>query len=93
MRPSVNYDHLIHGDHIHWCNVEALGVSRCGAQAMREHDETPIKIPLADVGLSMMIAIGITLLAVVMWGMGRGTAARSAVLVEHGFSAPAVEPL
>ena len=93
MRPSVNYDHLIHGDHIHWCNVEALGVTRCEAQAMREHWEAAVNVPLADVGLSMMIAMGITLLAGMMWGMGRGTAARSAVLVEHGFSAPAVEPL
>ncbi|MEE4210456.1 MAG: hypothetical protein V2I43_14475 [Parvularcula sp.] len=91
MRPSVNYDHLIHGDHVHWCNVEALGVSRCGAQAMREHEETPIKVPLADVGLSMMIAMGITLLAGMMWGMERGRAARSAVPLEHAFSAPAVE--
>lgn len=91
MRPSVNYDHLIHGDHVHWCNVEALGVSRCEAQTMREHAETPVNVPLADVGLSMMIAIGITLLAVVMWGVERGKAARSAVPVEHSFSAPAVE--
>ena len=28
MRPSINYDHLTHGDHIHWCSIEALGVTR-----------------------------------------------------------------
>ncbi len=72
MRPSVNYDHLIHGDHIHWCNIEALGVTRCEAQALREHAETPVDVPLADVGLSMMIAMGITLLAGMLWGMKRG---------------------
>jgi hypothetical protein len=91
MRPSVNYDHLIHGDHVHWCNVEALGVSRCEAQTMREHAETPVNVPLADVGLSMMIAMGITLLAGMMWGMERDKAARRAGPVEHAFSAPAVE--
>ena len=77
MLPSVNYDHLIHGDHVHWCNVEALGVSRCEAQTMREHSETAVNVPLADVGLSMMIAMGITLLAGMMWSVGRGRATRS----------------
>ena len=78
MRPSVNYDHLIHGGHIHWCDVEALGVTRCEAQAMREHSGSAGNVPLADVGLSMMIAMGITLLAGVLWGMERGKATRSA---------------
>jgi hypothetical protein len=77
MRPSVNYDHLIHGEHVHWCNVEALGVSRCEGQAMREHWEAPVNVPLADVGLSMMIAMGITVMAGMMWGMERGRATRS----------------
>jgi|JI8StandDraft_2_1071088.scaffolds.fasta_scaffold81212_2 hypothetical protein len=91
MRPSVNYDHLIHGDHIHWCNIEALGVTRCEAQALREHAETPVDVPLADVGLSMMIAMGITLLAGMLWGMKRGRPARRAVPVEDAYTEPAVE--
>ena len=37
MHPSVNYDYVIHGDHIHWCNVEARGMTRCEELAMREH--------------------------------------------------------
>ena len=37
MHPSVNYDFVIHGDHIHWCNVEARGMTRCEELAMREH--------------------------------------------------------
>lgn len=57
MRPSINYDHLTHGDHIHWCNIEALGVTRCEAQALEEHSENAVGVPITDVGLSMMIAM------------------------------------
>ena len=91
MRPSVNYDHLTHGYHIHWCNIEALGVTRCEAQALQEHSENAVGVPITDVGLSMMIAMGITLLAGIMWGMERGRSARRAVLVAPAFFATAVE--
>lgn len=52
MKPSVNYDYLMHGDHIHWCDVEAQGISRCEAQAMREHSAAAGKasalVPVID---------------------------------------------
>jgi hypothetical protein len=75
MHPSVNYDYLMHGNHIHWCNVEAHGISRCEAQAMREHLATSTTDPLADVGFSLVIAIMITVVAGLVWGVRRGAEA------------------
>ena len=69
MHPSVNYDYLIHGDNIHWCNVEAKGISRCEELAVREHSATSAIDPLADVGLSILIAMGITIVAGAAWGV------------------------
>lgn len=91
MRPSVNYDHLIHEDHVHWCDIEALGVTRCEAQARQEDSQNAVGVPITDVGLSMMIAMGITLLPGIMWGMERGRAPRRSVPVEPAFSTSAVE--
>jgi uncharacterized membrane protein len=69
MHPSVNYDYLIHGDHIHWCNVDAKGISRCEELAVREHSATVAIDPLAAVGLSILIAMGITIVAGLIWGL------------------------
>jgi len=63
MHPSVNYDYLIHGDNIHWC------ISRCEELAVREHSATSAIDPLADVGLSILIAMGITIVAGAAWGV------------------------
>lgn len=69
MHPSVNYDYLIHGDHIHWCNVEAKGISRCEELAVREHSATAANDPLAADGLSILIAMGITIVAGLILGL------------------------
>lgn len=69
MHPSANYDYLMHGDHIHWCDVEAQGISRCEEQAMREHSAVAATDPLADVGLSILIAMGVTIVAGAAWGV------------------------
>ena len=71
MKPSVNYDYLMHSDHIHWCDVEAQGISRCEAQAMREHSAAANTDPIAEVSVSMLIAMGITMVAGLVWGMKR----------------------
>ncbi len=71
MHPSVNYDYLIHDDHIHWCDVEAQGISRCEAQAMREYSAAANTDPIAEVSVSMLIAMGITMVASLVWGMKR----------------------
>lgn len=69
MRPSINYDHLTHGDHIHWCNIEALGVTRCEAQALQEHSAAANADPIAEVSVSMLIAMSITMVAGLIWGV------------------------
>ena len=69
MHPSVNYDFVIHGDHIHWCNVEAQGISRCEAQAIREHSAAANTDPIAEVSVSMLIAMGITMVVGTAWGL------------------------
>lgn len=71
MHPSVNYDYVVHGNHMHWCNVEAQGISRCEAQAMREHSAAANTDPIAEVSVSMLIAMGITMVAGLVWGMKR----------------------
>ena len=68
MHPSVNYDYVIHGDHIHWCNVEARGMTRCEELAMREHSTITADAAFADVALSMMIAMSITIISGLLWG-------------------------
>lgn len=68
MHPSVNYDYVIHGDHIHWCNVEARGMTRCEELAMREHSTITADAAFADVALSMMIAMSITTTSGLLWG-------------------------
>lgn len=69
MHPSANYDYLMHGDHIHWCDVEAKGISRCEELAVREHSAAAATDPLAEVGLSILIAMGITIVAGLIWGL------------------------
>lgn len=68
MHPSVNYDYLIHGDHIHWCNIEARGMTRCEELAMREHSAITADAAFADVALSLMIAMSITIISGLLWG-------------------------
>lgn len=68
MHPSVNYDFLIHGDHVHWCDIEAQGVAHCEELAMLEHSARSATDPLAEVGLSILIAMGITMVAGAAWG-------------------------
>ena len=69
MHPSVNYDYVIHGDHIHWCNVEARGMTRCEELAMREHSTITADAAFADVALSILIAMGVTIVAGAAWGV------------------------
>lgn len=88
MHPSANYDYLMHGDHFHWCDVEAQSISRCEEQAMREHSARSATDPLADVGLSILIAMGITMLVGTAWGLRqRG---RLSDLTDAGASIPSL---
>ena len=41
MHSSPNYDYVIHGDHIHWCNVEAHSMEVCQEWAMIDHMSEP----------------------------------------------------
>ena len=69
MHPSANYDYLMHGDHFHWCDVEAKGISQCEELAVREHSAAAATDPLADVGLSLVVAMMITMGAGLIWGV------------------------
>ena len=47
MQPSVNYDYVVHGNHIHWCNVEGYGMEFCQEWAMAADSEfIPAMIPI-----------------------------------------------
>ena len=88
MHPSVNYDFLDHGDHVHWCDVEAQGAAHCEELAMREHSARSATDPLADVGLSILVAMGITMVVGTAWGLRqRG---RLSDLTDAGASIPSL---
>lgn len=69
MHPSVNYDYLIHGNHIHWCNVEGYGIEFCQEWAMAEHMGEPGQNLATEAYYSIMLAMAITLMAGLMWGL------------------------
>ena len=93
MHPSVNYDYVIHGDHIHWCNVEARGMTRCEELAMREHSTITTDAAFADVALSMMIAMSITIISGLLWGAKLPRVRIAPSGVKTLFSGSVVEPV
>ncbi|MFO6431604.1 hypothetical protein ACLBKT_16080 [Erythrobacter sp. W302b] len=93
MHPSVNYDYVIHGDHIHWCNVEARGMTRCEELAMREHSTITADAAFADVALSMMIAMSITIISGLLWGAKLRRVRMAPSGAKTLFSGSVVEPV
>ncbi|WP_162291040.1 hypothetical protein [Erythrobacter colymbi] len=69
MHSSPNYDYVIHGDHIHWCNVEAHGMEVCQEWAMIDHMGEPGQNLATEAYYSIMLAMAITLMAGLMWGL------------------------
>jgi len=37
MTPSITYDNVIHGAHVHWCDLEMNSLATCEARAIHEH--------------------------------------------------------
>lgn len=91
MQPSVNYDYLIHDGHIHWCNVEEHGMARCEELAIGEHSATSATNPLADVGLSLVIAMMITFVAGLIWGVRHRAAVSARRMPEAKVMSQALE--
>ncbi len=62
MNPSILYDHLTHGDHIHWCDVEASGLAACERLAYREHALVWAGDAMSALALTLLTIVALRLL-------------------------------
>ena len=83
MQPLILYDHVMHGDHIHWCDLETNSMATCEAAAYREHAPVWAASGLSEVTKVIMVGIGWLLLAKALWTGREGFVAAAAYISEN----------
>ena len=82
MQPSILYDHVTHGDHIHWCDLETNSMATCEVKAHREHAPEWAGNGLSEVTMAIMVGIACLLLARALWAGKTGPIALASSI--HG---------